>query len=181
MYSLLKILTCLLIQWCIFYIRKVGRFLSPPLPPPPNNKAAARPSLLLWRIFHYLLQELEEIYIDTSNTVNIAMESHALMLLTKVRKTTLAQSKWDNSVITVRLEGVRCALSMCRFCWLSSFWSTHFHTNNITLRYLIRLNLICHAAKYRVTWGLKNSSWGDHVVLYRQILLVILFIQPLTI
>lgn len=103
MYSLLKILTCLLIQWCIFYIRKVGRFLSPP-PPPPNNKAAARPSLLLWRIFHHLLQELEEIYIDTSNTVNIAMESHALMLLTKVRKTTLAQSKWDNSVITVRMR-----------------------------------------------------------------------------
>ncbi|XP_034303213.2 uncharacterized protein [Magallana gigas] len=37
--------------------------------------------------FHYLvpqvLEELEEIYIDTSNTVNIAMESHALMLLTK--------------------------------------------------------------------------------------------------
>lgn len=109
MYSLLKILTFLLIQWCIFYdIREVGTFL----PPPPNNKAAARPSRLLWRIFHHLLQELEEIYIDTSNTVNIAMESHALMLLTKVRKTTLAQSKWDNSVITVRLEGVRCALSM---------------------------------------------------------------------
>ncbi|XP_061178105.1 uncharacterized protein LOC133186797 [Saccostrea echinata] len=37
--------------------------------------------------FQYLipqvLEELEEIYIDTSNTVNIAMESHALMLLTK--------------------------------------------------------------------------------------------------
>lgn len=56
--------------------------------------------------FLHLLQELEEIYIDTSNTVNIAMESHALMLLTKVRKTTLAQSKRDNSVKTVRLEGV---------------------------------------------------------------------------
>ncbi|XP_062594523.1 uncharacterized protein LOC134255649, partial [Saccostrea cucullata] len=38
--------------------------------------------------FQYLipqvLEELEEIYIDTSNTVNIAMESHALMLLTKI-------------------------------------------------------------------------------------------------
>lgn len=38
-----------------------------------------------------VMQELEEIYIDTSNTVNIAMESHALMLLTKVRKTTLTK------------------------------------------------------------------------------------------
>lgn len=31
-----------------------------------------------------MLQELEEIYIDTSNTVNVAIESHALLLLTKV-------------------------------------------------------------------------------------------------
>ena len=33
-----------------------------------------------------LLQELEEIYIDTSNTLNVAIEGHALLLLTKVKQ-----------------------------------------------------------------------------------------------
>jgi hypothetical protein len=32
------------------------------------------------------LQELEEIYIDTSNTLNVAIEGHALLLLTKVNE-----------------------------------------------------------------------------------------------
>lgn len=114
--------------------------------------------------FLHLLQELEEIYIDTSNTVNIAMESHALMLLTKVRKTTLAQSKRDNSVKLSESREFDALFhrdyQFTRSRWLSSFWSAHFHTNSITLRYLIWLNFICPAAKYRVTWGLKNSSWA---------------------
>ncbi|XP_021345795.1 uncharacterized protein LOC110445468 [Mizuhopecten yessoensis] len=33
-----------------------------------------------------VLEELEEIYIDTSNTVNVAIESHALLLLTKANE-----------------------------------------------------------------------------------------------
>ena len=32
------------------------------------------------------MQELEEIYIDTSNTLNVAIEGHALLLLTKVKQ-----------------------------------------------------------------------------------------------
>ncbi|XP_063399634.1 nostrin-like [Mytilus trossulus] len=33
-----------------------------------------------------VLEELEEIYIDTSNTINVAIESHALLLLTKANE-----------------------------------------------------------------------------------------------
>ncbi|KAK3103226.1 hypothetical protein FSP39_017569 [Pinctada imbricata] len=33
-----------------------------------------------------LLEEFEEIYIDTSNTINVAIESHALLLLTKANE-----------------------------------------------------------------------------------------------
>ncbi|XP_048241790.1 uncharacterized protein LOC124114609 isoform X1 [Haliotis rufescens] len=33
-----------------------------------------------------VLEELEEIYIDTSNTINVAIESHALLLLTKAKE-----------------------------------------------------------------------------------------------
>ena len=32
------------------------------------------------------MQELDEIYIDASNTLNVAMEGHALLLLTKVMR-----------------------------------------------------------------------------------------------
>ena len=34
----------------------------------------------------FMLQELEEIHIDLANTLNGAIESHALLLLTKVDK-----------------------------------------------------------------------------------------------
>ncbi|KAJ8298703.1 hypothetical protein KUTeg_022763 [Tegillarca granosa] len=37
-------------------------------------------------IFPFFIQELEEIYIDTSNTINAAIESHALLLLTKANE-----------------------------------------------------------------------------------------------
>lgn len=34
--------------------------------------------------FFFYFQELEEIHIDTCNTIKVAIESHALVLLTKV-------------------------------------------------------------------------------------------------
>ncbi|CAG2242851.1 unnamed protein product [Mytilus edulis] len=37
-------------------------------------------------LFRYIYKELEEIYIDTSNTINVAIESHALLLLTKANE-----------------------------------------------------------------------------------------------
>ena len=38
-----------------------------------------------------MLQELDEIYIDASNTLNVAMEGHALLLLTKVMRPLLTR------------------------------------------------------------------------------------------
>ncbi|XP_025086409.1 uncharacterized protein LOC112559399 [Pomacea canaliculata] len=38
------------------------------------------------RVLPEVLEELEEIYIDTSNTVNVAIEGHALLMLTKANE-----------------------------------------------------------------------------------------------
>ena len=38
-----------------------------------------------------MVQELDEIYIDASNTLNVAMEGHALLLLTKVMRPLLTR------------------------------------------------------------------------------------------